>query len=94
MPPNGGKTVKIMEWLIQNIGSIIVLALLVALLALLIVHLVKSARAAKRSPNPGCYGCPHAKDGCGGGCHCSPIAPDGSSSCPATAQDVAENDKE
>ena len=49
----------------QNIGTIVVLAIVAAIVALLIFKLVKDKKASKSSCSCGCSSCP-MRDGCRG----------------------------
>lgn len=49
----------------QNIGTIVVLAIVAAIVALLILKLVKDKKAGKSSCSCGCSSCP-MRDGCRG----------------------------
>ena len=62
-----------LEWLSQNIVSIIILLVTVSVLGLLVFGMYKGHKAAVSSGNPGCYGCPNAKK-CSGSCHCTGTA--------------------
>ena len=53
-----------MQWLSENIASILILAATVGVIGLLIYSIIRGKRAAKASGNPACYGCP-----CAGKCH-------------------------
>lgn len=59
------------QWLMDNIGSIIVLIATVALIGLLIYSIIRGKRAAKASGNPACYGCPSAGKCCTGATMCA-----------------------
>lgn len=63
-----------LEWLSENIFSILILIATVAVLGFLAFRMYKDHKAAKASSNPGCFGCPNAKK-CSGGCHCT-VQPD------------------
>ena len=49
-----------MAWIIENIGSIAVCALLVALVAGIIVYKVRQKKQGKASCGCGCGSCPHS----------------------------------
>ena len=51
----------IFEWLAENIFSVLVLFAVVSLLTLLVISMFKEQKVARRSENPRCCGCPHAK---------------------------------
>ena len=53
-----------MQWLSENIASILILIATVLVIGLLIYSIIRGKRAAKASGNPACYGCP-----CAGKCH-------------------------
>lgn len=59
-----------LEWLSQNIFSVLILLATVLVLGFLAFRMYKDHKAAASSGNPGCYGCPNAKK-CSGGCHCT-----------------------
>ncbi len=46
-----------MTWLINNIGTILVLALLIAIVAFIILHIKKDKAAGKSSCGCGCANC-------------------------------------
>ena len=54
-----------MAWIIENIGSIIVIAVLLAIAALIVWGLVRRKKRGKSSCNCG---------GCNGNCGCCPMA--------------------
>lgn len=60
----------LIQWLADNVFSVLILAAVVAVLAFLAFRMYKDHKAAKSSPTPGCFGCPNAKK-CRGGCSCT-----------------------
>lgn len=60
-----------MQWLAENIFSIMILIATVAVVGLLIYGMMRERRAAKKSGKPACYGCPYAKKCNTGAASCS-----------------------
>ncbi len=54
-----------LQWLQQNIATILVAAVVFAVLALVVVKMVRDRKRGKTSCSCGCGGCPHA-DACHG----------------------------
>jgi hypothetical protein len=49
------------QWIISNIWTIVVLAVIAAVVTLVIVKMVKDKKRGKTSCNCGCSGCPYQK---------------------------------
>ena len=50
-----------MEWIISNLGTIIVAIIVTALLALLIIYLIKQKKQGKTTCSCGCSSCPNSQ---------------------------------
>ena len=53
-----------MQWLVNNLGSIVVVMALIAIVAAIIVHMIKQKRSGKGGCGCGCEGCANS-----GFCH-------------------------
>ncbi|MBP5593710.1 MAG: FeoB-associated Cys-rich membrane protein [Clostridia bacterium] len=54
-----------MDWIINNIGSIIVVAILQLVITLILVSFIKNKKKANGSCGCGCANCPMSKTCCG-----------------------------
>ena len=53
--------VTAVEWIAQNLSSIIILTVTAAIIGLLLYSVIKGHKAAAALGRPACYGCPNAK---------------------------------